>query len=136
MEIYVFMGLGFERTEIGTSTGIPLSYLNYRTLYGANTNSFPLTLGWSRALYQGGAEIEMRKGFRWEVYLARQVDMDRVKELKALDLKGKERVLEIGTGSGYQAAVLAECVARVYTIEIVRPFDTGNCGSQRNRFSQ
>ncbi len=31
------------------------------------------------------------------------------------------RVLEIGTGSGYQAAVLAELVARVYTIEIVEP---------------
>jgi protein-L-isoaspartate(D-aspartate) O-methyltransferase len=29
------------------------------------------------------------------------------------------RVLEVGTGSGYQAAVLAECVAQVYTIEIV-----------------
>jgi protein-L-isoaspartate(D-aspartate) O-methyltransferase len=29
------------------------------------------------------------------------------------------RVLEVGTGSGYQAAVLAECVARVYSIEIV-----------------
>ncbi len=30
-------------------------------------------------------------------------------------------VLEVGTGSGYQAAVLAECVAKVYTIEIVAP---------------
>ena len=30
-------------------------------------------------------------------------------------------VLEVGTGSGYQAAVLAEIVARVYTIEIVEP---------------
>ncbi len=29
------------------------------------------------------------------------------------------RVLEIGTGSGYQAAVLAECVSDVYTIEII-----------------
>jgi protein-L-isoaspartate(D-aspartate) O-methyltransferase len=29
------------------------------------------------------------------------------------------RVLEIGTGSGYQAAVLAECVGQVYTIEIL-----------------
>jgi protein-L-isoaspartate(D-aspartate) O-methyltransferase len=29
------------------------------------------------------------------------------------------RVLEVGTGSGYQAAVLAECVAHVYSIEIV-----------------
>jgi len=32
-----------------------------------------------------------------------------------------ERVLEIGTGSGYQAAVLAELGAEVYSIEIVRP---------------
>jgi len=32
-----------------------------------------------------------------------------------------QRVLEIGTGSGYQAAILAEIVDKVYTIEIVRP---------------
>jgi protein-L-isoaspartate(D-aspartate) O-methyltransferase len=32
-----------------------------------------------------------------------------------------DRVLEIGTGSGYQAAVLAELVRQVYTIEIVEP---------------
>jgi protein-L-isoaspartate(D-aspartate) O-methyltransferase len=38
-----------------------------------------------------------------------------------LALKGDERVLEIGTGSGYQAAVLAELCERVYTIEIVAP---------------
>ena len=38
-----------------------------------------------------------------------------------IDPKPADRVLEIGTGSGYQAAVLAELVARVYTIEIVRP---------------
>jgi outer membrane protein insertion porin family len=44
----VFLGVGYERTEIGASTGIPLSYLNYRVLYGNKTNSFPLTLGWSR----------------------------------------------------------------------------------------
>jgi len=36
---------------------------------------------------------------------------------QALNLNGEERVLEIGTGSGYQAAVLAEIVFRVYTIE-------------------
>jgi protein-L-isoaspartate(D-aspartate) O-methyltransferase len=35
--------------------------------------------------------------------------------------KPTDRVLEIGTGSGYQAAVLSELVAQVYTIEIVRP---------------
>ena len=38
---------------------------------------------------------------------------------QALGLKGTERVLEIGTGSGYQAAVLAEIVPEVYTIEIL-----------------
>ncbi len=36
-----------------------------------------------------------------------------------LALKGGERVLEIGTGSGYQSAVLAEIVDSVYTIEII-----------------
>jgi protein-L-isoaspartate(D-aspartate) O-methyltransferase len=36
-----------------------------------------------------------------------------------LRLKGNERVLEVGTGSGYQAAVLAELCREVYTIEIV-----------------
>ena len=35
-----------------------------------------------------------------------------------LELKGGEKVLEIGTGSGYQAAVLAEMVKEVYTVEI------------------
>jgi protein-L-isoaspartate(D-aspartate) O-methyltransferase len=36
-----------------------------------------------------------------------------------LQLKGNERVLEVGTGSGYQAAVLANLVAEVYTTEII-----------------
>lgn len=36
-----------------------------------------------------------------------------------LGLKGDEKVLEIGTGSGYQAAILAEIVKEVYTIEIL-----------------
>lgn len=34
-----------------------------------------------------------------------------------LELRGKEKVLEIGTGSGYQAAVLSELATEVYTIE-------------------
>jgi protein-L-isoaspartate(D-aspartate) O-methyltransferase len=38
-----------------------------------------------------------------------------------LALSGEEKVLEIGTGSGYQAAVLAELVQEVHTIEIVEP---------------
>jgi protein-L-isoaspartate(D-aspartate) O-methyltransferase len=40
---------------------------------------------------------------------------------EALELTGKEKTLEIGTGSGYQAAILAELSERVYTIERVRP---------------
>jgi len=37
---------------------------------------------------------------------------------EAIDLKGNERVLEIGTGSGYQAAILSGIVKEVFTIEI------------------
>jgi protein-L-isoaspartate(D-aspartate) O-methyltransferase len=36
---------------------------------------------------------------------------------EALELTGEEKVLEIGTGSGYQAAVLAEIAREVYTVE-------------------
>lgn len=39
-------------------------------------------------------------------------------------LKPTDRILEIGTGSGYQAAVLSQLVADVYTIEIVPPLAT------------
>lgn len=39
--------------------------------------------------------------------------------VEAMALTGTERVLEVGTGCGYQAAVLAECAAEVYSIEIV-----------------
>ena len=46
-----------------------------------------------------------------------------------LDLKGGEKVLEIGTGSGYQAAVLAELAATVYSIEIIEPL--GRLAAQR-----
>lgn len=38
-----------------------------------------------------------------------------------LEAKPTDRVLEIGTGSGYQAAVLSRLVKEVYTIEIVKP---------------
>jgi protein-L-isoaspartate(D-aspartate) O-methyltransferase len=38
---------------------------------------------------------------------------------QVLELKSSDKVLEIGTGSGYQAAILAEICKEVYTIEIV-----------------
>ncbi|MDA2913225.1 protein-L-isoaspartate(D-aspartate) O-methyltransferase [Acidobacteriia bacterium AH_259_A11_L15] len=43
------------------------------------------------------------------------------KMTELLELKPGDRVLEVGTGSGYQAAVLAELVREVYTIEIIEP---------------
>jgi len=39
---------------------------------------------------------------------------------EALELHGHERVLEIGTGSGYQAAILSLLASEVYTIEVVK----------------
>lgn len=40
---------------------------------------------------------------------------------QALELTGRERVLEVGTGSGYQAAVLARLAKEVFTIELLAP---------------
>jgi protein-L-isoaspartate(D-aspartate) O-methyltransferase len=48
---------------------------------------------------------------------------------EALGLKGGEKVLEIGTGSGYQTAVLAELAREVYTVEII---ETLSLRAQRN----
>jgi protein-L-isoaspartate(D-aspartate) O-methyltransferase len=48
---------------------------------------------------------------------------------QAIDPKPTDRVLEIGTGSGYQAAVLSGLVKDVYTIEIVEPL--GNQAAER-----
>ena len=44
----VFLGLGWERTELGTSVGLPLAWLNYRALYGNKTDALSLTTGWAR----------------------------------------------------------------------------------------
>ena len=41
-----------------------------------------------------------------------------------LELERDDRALEIGTGSGYQAAVLAEVIDSVFTIEIIEPLAT------------
>ncbi len=44
----VFFGIGVEQTNIGTSTGIPNQYFDYRFRYGPVSTAVPLTLGWSR----------------------------------------------------------------------------------------
>lgn len=49
-----------------------------------------------------------------------------------LGLDGDERVLEIGTGSGYQAAVLGEIAREVYSVEIVKELADASAGRLRN----
>jgi len=44
---------------------------------------------------------------------------------QALELSGDERVLDVGTGSGYQAAILGELAREVWSIEIVPPLAAG-----------
>lgn len=51
-----------------------------------------------------------------------------------LQVKSRDTVLEIGTGSGYQAAILAQLVQRVHTIEIIEPL--GNQARDRLKVLQ
>jgi outer membrane protein insertion porin family len=44
----VFFGAGFEQTQIGDDVFLPNSYFLYRETFGPTSNSFPLTVGWSR----------------------------------------------------------------------------------------
>ena len=44
----VFFGIGAETTEIKATTSLPNAYFIYRDLYGANSSSVPLTIGWAR----------------------------------------------------------------------------------------
>ena len=44
----VFMGIGWERTKIGSTAGIPNSYFLYRQAFGESSTAWPLTLGWAR----------------------------------------------------------------------------------------
>lgn len=51
---------------------------------------------------------------------------------EALRLRKSDRVLEVGTGSGYQAAVLAEIVKKVYSLEIRPPLAERSARTLRN----
>ncbi len=54
---------------------------------------------------------------------------------ECLELKGSEKVLEIGTGSGYQTAVLAEIVREVFSVEIIEDLykrATGSLSAYKN----
>lgn len=75
-----------------------------RHLFLPNSNAFDVLLYEDRAFrIAGGQTISHPSTVAWQSTL--------------LDIQPMEKVLEIGTGSGYQAAVLCELGARVYTIE-------------------
>jgi outer membrane protein insertion porin family len=65
----VFWGLGWEHTDLGTSVGLPLAWLNYAVLYGNHTNAYTTTLGWSRdgrdSLISPSAGRYTRAFFEW-----------------------------------------------------------------------
>lgn len=44
----VFFGIGYERTKMTTSSGLPNSYLLYGRLFGQDSVSYPFTIGWQR----------------------------------------------------------------------------------------
>ena len=73
---------------------IPAEYLGYSPPYGDH----PCTIGYNQTISQPYIVAYMTE---------------------KMDIKPGEKVLEIGTGSGYQAAVIAELGAKLYTIEII-----------------
>ncbi|MFN3810106.1 MAG: outer membrane protein assembly factor BamA [Roseateles asaccharophilus] len=44
----VFFGIGYEKTRISTSVGLPNSYFLFRQQFGPSSTAFPLTIGWQR----------------------------------------------------------------------------------------
>ncbi len=85
-----------DRAVIDAMSSIPRHLFVSDALMDSAYGDFPLPIGEGQTISQPYIIAEMTQ---------------------ALALNGNERVLEIGTGSGYQAAVLAEIVFRVYTIE-------------------
>ncbi|NDY71702.1 protein-L-isoaspartate O-methyltransferase [Desulfobacter hydrogenophilus] len=81
---------------IQAMTQVPRHLFVSEALVDSAYGDFPLPIGEGQTISQPFIIAEMTQG---------------------LSLTGQERVLEIGTGSGYQAAVLSRIVYRVYTIE-------------------
>ncbi len=81
---------------IEAMTGVPRHLFVSEALVESAYGDFPLPIGEGQTISQPYIIAEMTQ---------------------CLELKGSERVLEIGTGSGYQAAVLSKIVYKVYTIE-------------------
>ncbi len=88
---------------------------------------FPLEDYIKRAFLKVDREIFVQNGFKHLAYKLDALPMQQEQWISSpltvakmthyLDLKGADSVLEIGCGSGYQAAILAQIVRRVFTIE-------------------
>jgi protein-L-isoaspartate(D-aspartate) O-methyltransferase len=83
--------------------GVPRHLFVEEALHGQAYNDYPLPIGQKQTISQPYMVALMTE---------------------ALELKGDERVLEIGTGSGYQAAILAELAEWVYSVERIRSLAT------------
>jgi len=90
---------------------IPRHLFIENALYGEAYNDHPVPIGEKQAISQPYIVALMTE---------------------ALELKGDEKTLEIGTGSGYQTAILAELSSRVYTIERIKSL----LGNARKLLSQ
>jgi protein-L-isoaspartate(D-aspartate) O-methyltransferase len=85
---------------LGAMRKVPRHFFISEALWDQAYGDFPLPIGEQQTISQPYIVAEMTQ---------------------ALQPGEKDRVLEIGTGSGYQAAILAEIVFRVYTIERIYP---------------
>lgn len=88
----------YDERVIGAMLKVPRHLFVGETHKNEAYNDYPLPIGYGQTISQP-----------YMVALMTQL----------LNLKGDEKVLEIGTGSGYQTAILAELAKEVYTIEIV-----------------
>lgn len=85
-----------DSSVIAAMTHVPRHLFVSEAMADSAYGDFPLPIGESQTISQPYIIAEMTQ---------------------RLELSGSERVLEIGTGSGYQAAVLSRIVYKVYTIE-------------------
>ncbi len=91
--------IGDERV-LAAMSKVPREEFVPREMRGASYSDGPLPIGYGQTISQPYIVALMTEKLR---------------------LLPNDRVLEVGTGSGYQAAILAELVAEVYSIEIVEP---------------
>ena len=105
--------------------------LHLRKMVDEIEERFPLDPRVKEAFFSVDREAFVPAGFRHLAYTLDALPMQEqqwisspltvAKMTQHLELEGADSVLEIGCGSGYQAAILAQIVRRVFTIERIEP---------------